>query len=234
MIAQLRVPQDRCYFNASKTTAGVDGLKFRVSQGLCQEKSFARAKPACRCRLWLCQGLQTIIRRRRKAKEASVAQGQQQYLGRLSSSCLLTLLLSIGHAACSRLWPSVECMTRYSRVWNIVKTSKPSLYAVNQIVKVIRKVALTKPNTASKHELFLEVSKYEPAVDCDPRPAESPSFDSCEDMLQDMPAGSTILKCSTDRAQATGGCLLPRDFYARMLPACLAVLEQYKSMYAEW
>ena len=125
-------------------------------------------------------------------------------------------------------------MTRYSRVWNIVKTSKPSLYAVNQIVKVIRKVALTKPNTASKHELFLEVSKYEPAVDCDPRPAESPSFDSCEDMLQDMPAGSTILKCSTDRAQATGGCLLPRDFYARMLPACLAVLEQYKYIYAEW
>ncbi|CAF9934758.1 MAG: hypothetical protein HETSPECPRED_009346 [Heterodermia speciosa] len=81
---------------------------------------------------------------------------------------------------------------------------------------------------SSKRELFLEVSKYEPAVDCDPRPAQSPSFDSCEDMLQDMPAGSTILKCSTDRAQATGGCLLPRDFYAQSglsRPLCRALVE---------
>lgn len=94
-----------------------------------------------------------------------------------------------------------------------------------QIVNVMRKVALTKPNTASNHELLVTVSKYDPAVDCDPRPAQSPSFGSCDQLLQGMPAGVNVMQFSTDRTQAGVGCLLLRPFYSRMLPACLAILD---------
>ena len=87
----------------------------------------------------------------------------------------------------------------------------------------MRKFALTKPNTASNHELFVTVSKYDPGVDCDPRPARYPSFESCDQLLQVMPAGVTVMQFSTDHTQAGVGCLLPRSFYSRMLPACLAI-----------
>ncbi|KAL8788881.1 MAG: hypothetical protein Q9195_007095 [Heterodermia aff. obscurata] len=81
---------------------------------------------------------------------------------------------------------------------------------------------------SSKHEIFVVVSKYEPAVNCDPGPAQSPSFESCNQLLQSMPATLTAAQFSTDRAEATSGCTLPREIYAHWAfppPRCKALVD---------
>lgn len=65
------------------------------------------------------------------------------------------------------------------------------------------------------HRMWIQVSAYEPQVDCEPQPVTAPSYDSCAQALQKLPAAFANLKFARgSSSQVSSGCQLPRKWTA--------------------